>query len=106
MLQWNPDPVLVAARFSGGEVCRRIARKNSASKNAGNKKPRELRRAWRGAVMTILAATFIPAHVLAQKTPLQRPVGPPAGRAGVSNPRATAMPVRGSSFFIHAPPFG
>src|SRR6266853_3232646 len=105
MLQWNPDLVLVAARFSGGEVCRRIAGKNPASKDASYKKPRELRRAWCGAVMTILAATFIPAHLMAQKTPPQKPVGPPAGVEIVSNAGEPELRVDGVPFFIHAAQF-
>ena len=105
MLQRNRNPVQVVARFSAREVCRRIAGKNPASKDASYKKPRELRRAWCGAVMTILAATFIPAHVMAQKTPPQKPVGPPAGVEIVSNAGEPELRVDGVPFFIHAAQF-
>src|SRR5713101_5513053 len=105
MLLRNRIPVQVVARFSAREVCRRIAGKNPASKDAGYKKPRELRRAWCGAVMTILAATFIPAHLMGQKTPPQKPVGPPAGVEIVSNAGEPELRVDGVPFFIHAAQF-
>ena len=52
--------------------------------------------------MTILAAAFIPAHVMAQKTPPQKPVGPPAGGQIVSNTGEPELHVDGVPFFIHA----
>src|SRR5713226_5224113 len=105
MLQRNRNPVQVVARFSGGEDCRRIAEKKPASKGASYKKQRHLRRSCCFAVMTILAATFIPAHVMAQKTPPRKPVGPPAGVEIVSSANEPELRVDGVPFFIHAAQF-
>ncbi len=55
--------------------------------------------------MTILAATFIPAHVMGQKTPPQKPVGPPAGVEIVSNAGEPELRVDGVPFLIHAAQF-
>jgi hypothetical protein len=55
--------------------------------------------------MTILAAAFIPAHVMAQKTQPQKPVGPPAGVQIVSSAGEPELRVDGVPFFLHAAQF-
>jgi hypothetical protein len=64
-----------------------------------------IRRTGRAVVTTIIAATFLPARTVAQKTPAQKPVGPPAGIQIVSNGGEPELRVDGVPFFLHAAQF-
>lgn len=105
MLRCNPNPVQVAARFFKGEVCLQSALRIPSPNDAGYKKPTPFRRTGRRIVMAILAAVFCSSYALAQQSPAQKPVGPPAGLEIVSTGGEPELRVDGVPFFLHAAQF-
>src|SRR6202521_1409604 len=117
MLPLISNPLHVVARpgWDGTKVFPRIIRKDPAwdlshrgelrTKTAACNKSKALSLTRRAIVMTILATTFFPARALAQKTAVQKPVGPHAGVQIVSNAGEPELRVDGVPFFIHAAQF-
>src|SRR5882757_8343323 len=113
MSRRNTNPGQVAGRLFSGEACPRDTKKDPASdpsralrtRDTGYNKRKALGRTWRRFFITILAATFFPAHALAQKSLAQKPVAPPAGVQIVSNAGEPELHVDGIPFFLHAAQF-
>ena len=78
---------------------------SATCKDSGYKKPPPFRRTGCGIVMTFLAAAFFSSYALAQQSPAQKPVGPPAGLEIVSTAGEPELRVDGVPFFIHAAQF-
>src|SRR6267142_2127359 len=74
MSRRNTNPGQVAGRLFSGEACPRDTKKDAVSdpsralrtRDGGYNKPKALGRTWSRFFITILVATFFPAHALAQ----------------------------------------
>src|SRR6267154_387170 len=112
MSRRNTNTGQVAGRLFRGEARLRDTKKDAVSdpsralrtRDGGYNKPKALGRTWSRFFITILVATFFPAHALAQKSSAQKPVAP-TGVQIVSNAGEPELRVDGIPFFLHAAQF-